>query len=552
MKPDELDRLIHRYFERDLTREEEALLAQLIRTDAAVADRFVELSELESALVESLAAEEAAPPEVSTPLRQTRRRTQVLRLPEARPVWPLFFAAGLMVGFVALLLSSAEKPAAPAVAVRLEPPSEKPAPAPAAVRPADRVEAPRRVEAAREVDDFHPQVFPPAPVVGTPAVAKDPAPEPEPRRQEKQGPAAEKAPASTDVRVADAKIEKVEGDVVRIADLAGPVASGQRLLSGQGLEVRKGAALLVLEDGTRVELRAATRLDKMTLGPAEKRFHLSRGAVAAAVAKQAPKTSVLFQTPHAEVTVIGTRLSLEIGNDSTRVEVSEGLVRCMRLSDKYVVDIPAGKFAMASKGAAPVARPTPVVRSFQDGVLPTPGYAGTQDTEIASAQPTQSFGTTEQLELQRLSESRSALFRWDISSIPPGSRVTAAELSFWVTGAIVGDCKVFGMAHGWDEAATWKTSNGVTPWFGPGAQGNKDRGSRPVGLLAPPSSPGMTTMPLNEMGLALVQDWVNDPAGKNFGILILGPDVNKWGLEARETAVPERRPKLTVTYLAGK
>src|SRR5262249_29421767 len=160
-----------------------------------------------------------------------------------------------------------------------------------------------------------------------------------------------------------------EGDVVRVAEAPGPVAAGQTLLSGQGLDVRKGSAVLALEDGTRVELRPGSRLDRMMLAPEQKRFELSRGAAVSTVARQPAKTSVLFLTPHAEVMVIGTKLSLEIAGDSTRVEVLEGLVRCTRISDRYTLDIPAGRFAIARKGAAPVARPSVVVRAFQDGVF---------------------------------------------------------------------------------------------------------------------------------------------------------------------------------------
>src|SRR6185436_3213471 len=72
VKPEELDRLIHRYFEGDLSPEEEGLLWSVIRIDPQSADRFVELSELESAMVESLQAEEAAPPEVRSTRRDSR------------------------------------------------------------------------------------------------------------------------------------------------------------------------------------------------------------------------------------------------------------------------------------------------------------------------------------------------------------------------------------------------------------------------------------------------------------------------------------------------
>ena len=48
-----------------------------------------------------------------------------------------------------------------------------------------------------------------------------------------------------------------------------------------------------------------------------------------------------------------------------------------------------------------------------------------------------------------------------------------------------------------------------------------------------------------------MQNWINNPK-ENFGILIAGPDANMWGLEARETAMPDRRPKLTITTISVK
>jgi hypothetical protein len=49
---EEIDRLIHRYFERELPSEEEAALWERVRADEAAADRFVEMAEMESGLIE--------------------------------------------------------------------------------------------------------------------------------------------------------------------------------------------------------------------------------------------------------------------------------------------------------------------------------------------------------------------------------------------------------------------------------------------------------------------------------------------------------------------
>ncbi|RPH37970.1 MAG: hypothetical protein EHM91_14420, partial [Planctomycetota bacterium] len=138
MNPDELDRLIHGYFEGVLSPDEERRLWHLVRTEKAAADRFVELSELESALVESLKAEEAAPPEVSSRNRESKRRVRVLPAPPStrRAVWPLLLAAGLVMGFVAVLVQSALKTdPAPAPIVHVpelpKPRTERPVPVPA-------------------------------------------------------------------------------------------------------------------------------------------------------------------------------------------------------------------------------------------------------------------------------------------------------------------------------------------------------------------------------------------------------------------------------------
>jgi ferric-dicitrate binding protein FerR (iron transport regulator) len=545
MNPEELDRLIHRYFERDLSAEEEALLAALLRTDRAAADRFVELSELESALVESLHAEEAAPPEVATPLRNSRRRTRVLQAPVARPAWPLFFAAAALVGFLAILLSSAKQPAPPAVAIQ-SPPVVVENPLPPKAPEADPV-PPRRPEAPKPDQDFVPSPF-------APRRPEDPKPQPpaplEPGPREKREPAPGDRPATVvaEAATAEATIEKVEGEVIRVAASAAPVAAAQTLPSGQGLEVRKGLAVLKLADGTRVELRPNTRLERMLLGEEQKRFEVSRGGASSSVAKQSPKSPLMFLTPQSEITVLGTRLSFEIAGEATRLDVQEGRVKMMQLSDRSSIEVPSGRYAVTGKGPL-VARVAPIVRAFQDGLFPTPDYAGTRDTWISSKEPTKNFATGNLLRLEKLSESLTTLISWDVKTIPPGSRVVSAELSFWVTGKIVGNCKVYDLRMPFDEnEATWRLASSGRSWRVQGAQSDGDRGPQPIGLLAPPGPVAIYTMPLNERGVLALQETVNTGSGP-FGILILGPDANEWNLDSRESAVPERRPKLTVTYL---
>jgi hypothetical protein len=548
VKPEELDRLIHRYFEGDLSPEEEGLLWSVIRIDPAAADRFVELSELESAMVESLRAEEAAPPEVRSARRESRRLTRVVSAPaERRPIWPLFLAAGVMIGFVALLLQSAGTPRPAPVDVVRQPelakpkPPAEPLPAPPEPVPPKRTEAPH-VDAPAPAPRGTPEAPPPKPA--------EPPRAPEPRPPQKPEPAAPEktivADATNEPR-SELRIERVEGEVV---DDAGALAKAdQAIAAGRGLEVRKGSAVVALADGTKVELRADTRLDKFVLLADQRKFQFTRGTASAIVAKQPARMPVVIQTPHAELTVLGTKLVFEIGKESTRVDVHEGRVRCKRLPDGASTEIAAGRYAVAGKGLALVVRPILLVKSFQDGVAPTPEYRGTQDTWISSMEQTVNFGRGEQMQLQRLSAQQSALVRWDVTAIPPGSRVLSAELTFWVTGKLGGDCKIYALNLPFEESeATWRVAKGSMFWGAPGAQSDRDRGARPIALLAP-EKPGFCTAAIGDLGV--VQGWVSAPA-QNYGILIAGPDANVWGVESRETAVPDRRPKLTITYISGK
>jgi outer membrane biosynthesis protein TonB len=534
MNPDELDRLIHGYFEGTLSADEERGLWQFVRTDKAAADRFVELSELESALVESLKAEEAAPPEVGSSSRISRRRVRVLPSPTAtrRAVWPLFFAAALMLGFVTLLVQSASKTEPPPMVHRPELPRPKPeaaAPGPMPV--------PRKPETPRPAPEFKTADLPtPKPVVEP--KPSDPAPVP-PKPEPKPEPPTTVVVA--DPKPVEARIDKVEGDVI---DDSGARAKVGPLMSGLDVRGAKASAVVSLLDGTKVELQPDTKLEKVLVSADHKRFVLSRGMAVSTVTKQVGRTSVVFQTPHAEVTVLGTKLTIEVGKDSTKVDVHEGRVRCRRLPDGPSVEIASGKFAIAGKSIPLTVKPILTVRSFQDG----PDYQGTSDTWLSAEEPNANFAKGSLLRLRKLSGHLTTLIRWDVSAIPPGSRIISAEMRFWVTGALVGDVKIYDLRRPFEEGeATWKLAATGRPWVIQGAQSDGDRGAREVAVLAP-EKPGFIVVPMNELGVRLVQDWVNAPR-ENYGILVLGPGVNEWNLDSRETAVQDRRPKLTITSI---
>ncbi|MBV8880077.1 MAG: FecR domain-containing protein, partial [Planctomycetaceae bacterium] len=568
----DLDLLIHRYFERTLSPDEAAGFWQRLKTDPAAADRFVELAELESGLVESLKADEEMPSGVYKVIHGTRRRARPLPPVRDRAVWPYWVAAGLFIAALSILLRSERTPD-PTVAVRerdrAEVPAPKSAPPPPAVRGDLEARRTRQQEVLRELERKEEEL----------AVARRKAEtekqEPAQRDLEKslaelaarrREEAATLARVEEDLakpeptRVSDpapapgAVLEAVEGEVAWVGVPAAAPKAGQPVPESAGLSTVGARSRLVvkLPDDTRLELKSDGRLEDFHATGDLKRLNLTKGTLLASVAKQTGARSLVVVTPHAEITVLGTRFLVQVGSDETRLDVEEGKVRNRRLSDKRTVEVAAGHTLSTGKTGALTPKPLPLVRSFQDGVLPTPDYAGTQDTSIGSASMVPA-GSQDLLRVYREAGrevQNTALLRWDISSIPPRSRVVSAELTFWVTGVQAGGAgaRAFEMRRAWDEAdATWKLARPGSPWQVAGARGDGDAASRAIAQITP-SAPGWFTVPLNDAGVALVQQWVNAPAS-NFGIGVTKDPPNAWDLASREWATKDHRPKLTVSYI---
>lgn len=578
MSASDLDLLIHRYFEGALTPEEEEAFRERLRTDPAAADRFVEFAELESALVESLKADEDMPSGVYTLIHGTRRRSRPLPTPKERTAWPYWVAASLFVAALSLLLRTSARqdhtrdlpPPAPVAHDWIPVPAPEPRPAPP-VKSDLEARRVRQQELVRELERKETEL----------AVARDraEAQKAEPaqrdierslaelgaRRREEAGKlvrveedlarpeptrvAPPSAPAAGPI------LESVEGEAAWIGEPARALQAGQPVPAGAGLLTRGARSRLVvkLADETRLEIRGDARMEEIQGTGDQKRFTLAQGTLVASVTKQTGARSVVVVTPHAELTVLGTRFVLQVAAEETRLDVEEGRVRNRRLSDKKAVEVPAGHTISTGKSGPLASRPLPVVRSFQDGLLPAPDYAGTRDTSIGSASPDAAAGTQDLLRLYRPTGGEfqnTVLVRWDASSIPLRSRVVSAELSFWVTGALGGPgARAFELRRPWEELeATWKVARSGVPWQLAGARGEQDAASSRSLCAIAPAAPGWSTFPLNEAGIALVQQWVSVPSS-NHGLGIMKEPPNAWDLASREWATPEHRPKLTVSYL---
>jgi hypothetical protein len=361
-------------------------------------------------------------------------------------------------------------------------------------------------------------------------------------------------------------IERAEGEVfVSGGGPRAPGRPGEPLRAGQNLETGPGKSLAVLAfpDGSRIEAKPDTLLrdirERNGTGPgAGKSFTLQHGSVWAQVRPQPADRPLIVQTPRGEARVLGTIFTLRVDPDakgSLRLDVQEGKVRFTRSSDSRSVDVAAGHSASSGQGAdLALLRSQEVVQSFQDGLFPTPEYAGTRDTTIAEKSPQSNFGGSRTLvaEPEDAREKRKAswtLLRWDVSGIPPGSIVHSVSVTLHVLEPSRGQAfYFFEPARSWSESeASWKFASAGNLWRFPGSLGAAERWPAPLGTLAPLRK-GEYTAVLGESGVGLVQNWVN-AAPSNQGLLIAGPTPTAGiRFSSREAASPEARPRLTVVY----
>jgi hypothetical protein len=119
-----------------------------------------------------------------------------------------------------------------------------------------------------------------------------------------------------------------QGDVEILRD-------GQRIPAGIGGRIRPGerirtgpnaTAELRLADGTRIRMDGATDVG-FHAGKAARQIEVKSGMVSCEAAKQRPGQPLVFQTPHAELTVLGTAFDLLAVPVESRARVHHGHVR---------------------------------------------------------------------------------------------------------------------------------------------------------------------------------------------------------------------------------
>jgi hypothetical protein len=191
------------------------------------------------------------------------------------------------------------------------------------------------------------------------------------------------------------------------AGQAAVASPGAAVHAGDRLEVSgQGALALAYQVTTRIELGAATRARLAgagavapgapgaagagargagAAGGAAHVIEVDRGTVKATVGAAAGRSALVFVTPHARATVLGTRFTLTVTQAFTRLDVAEGRVAFDRLfePEAAAVEVGAGQHALGfgdrralalrapppPPPAAPSAR-TVLSFDFEDGALP--------------------------------------------------------------------------------------------------------------------------------------------------------------------------------------
>jgi len=192
-------------------------------------------------------------------------------------------------------------------------------------------------------------------------------------------------------------------------------------------------------------------------------------------------------------------------------------------------------------------------QSFQDGIAPTPSYAGTRDAEIREASATTNVGSATSINVDGDEPANTGtdsygLLQWDISAIPAAAIVEAAEIVLQISNVSTGSYGCYGLERSWTESqVTWNLAATGTAWATAGARASSDRNSTALCTVSA-GSLGSLTIPLNSAGIARVQAWVNNPASNRGLILASTSTTDGIDFDSSESTTTIARPRLNVIY----
>lgn len=364
------------------------------------------------------------------------------------------------------------------------------------------------------------------------------------------------------VPASQAELRVWTGDVQILRD-AKPqaLAKGTRLAASDTLVVPAGASVEVGYAGEQTMLELEPRTEaRLWDEDGAKRIQLNAGSITADVAPQPSGRPLVLITPHLRVEVVGTRFSLEVDEQGTRIEMEHGRVKLRRPEDGKSVELTAGHFLEARLGADFAAQtiPTSGTVEFQEGLN---GYAGMHDLSISTqgVNPNGTINRAKDLAVWRIETTNRekyeirSLMRFDGIAIPRNARVTSAKLTLSIdTWNSDWHLQGYYVKAPWNAAPNsalgWLNRDQGKPWTVPGGRGDGTdvlAGKR-FGIEGQ-TGKGTVSRTV-ELDAAIVQTWCTDPSA-NQGILFINPLADKTiRIFSSRASDASSRPKLTITW----
>jgi hypothetical protein len=146
-----------------------------------------------------------------------------------------------------------------------------------------------------------------------------------------------------------ANVEELSGQVVRLkGSTEEPLRVGQTVSTGDTIVAAPGSSVLwKYKDGTTVRILGDSETELSADANLAKQVRLERGELVASVAKQI-RGAMVFTTPHATATVIGTELRLVVVEANTQLDVTEGKVDFQRNSSSQILHLTANESGVAT------------------------------------------------------------------------------------------------------------------------------------------------------------------------------------------------------------
>jgi hypothetical protein len=196
---------------------------------------------------------------------------------------------------------------------------------------------------------------------------------------------------------------------------------------------------------------------------------------------------------------------------------------------------------------------TPAERTWTVATARTALVTSTVDSYILENAPNKNHGSATPLgvdgdEPAGTGKDKSALLKWDLSTIPAGSKISSASVTLNITNNSTETYQAYELKRPWVESATtWRLYAAANSWQIAGARGSLDRGTTVVGNVSP-STTGKQTFALSP---DVVQSWVDNPASNNGIIIANETNTDGFDFSSREATLKSNSPQITVTYSAS-